>query len=119
MPGAYYFLGETQLPPIQGLRDAGVPIAIATDLNPGSSPVCSLLFTLNLACVQFALTPEEALKGVTCHAAMALGLSQSKGVLKVGMDADLVLWEIDHPSELSYGVNMSAPVQVWVGGQHV
>ena len=119
LPGAYYFLGETQLPPIQGLRDAGVPMAIATDLNPGSSPVCSLLFTLNLACVQFALTPEEALKGVTCHAAMALGLSQSKGVLKVGMDADLVLWEIDHPSELSYGVNMSTPVQVWVGGQHV
>jgi len=119
LPGAYYFLGETQLPPIKGLRDAGVPMAIATDLNPGSSPVCSLLFTLNLACVQFALTPEEALKGVTSHAAMALGLSQSKGVLKVGMDADLVLWPIDHPSELSYGVNMSAPDQVWVGGQHV
>lgn len=119
LPGAYYFLGETQLPPIQGLRDAGVPMAIATDLNPGSSPICSLLFTLNLACVQFALTPEEALKGVTCHAAMALGLSQSKGVVKVGLDADLVLWEIDHPSELSYGVNMSTPEQVWVGGQRV
>jgi imidazolonepropionase len=119
LPGAYYFLGETQCPPIEGLREAGVPIAIATDLNPGSSPVCSLLFTLNLACVQFSLTPEEALAGVTRNAAKALALSQCKGMLKAGMDADLVLWRIDHPSELSYGVNMSAPVQVWVGGQPV
>lgn len=119
LPGAYYFLGETQKPPIQALRDAQVPLAIATDLNPGSSPVCSLLFIMNMACVEFALTPEEALAGVTRNAAAALGLQDSKGQIRAGMDADLVLWQIDHPAELSYGVNMSRPHQVWVGGENV
>jgi len=119
LPGAYYFLGETQKPPIRELRQADIPLAIATDLNPGSSPVCSLLFIMNMACVQFALTPEEALRGVTGNAAMALGLQDSKGLIRPGMDADLVLWHIDHPAELSYGVNMSKPAQVWVGGMAV
>lgn len=119
LPGAYYFLNETQKPPVQGFRDAGVPMAIATDLNPGSAPICSLLLTMNMACVQFALTAEEALAGVTRHGAKALGLGQTKGMIKAGMDADLVLWCIDHPSELSYGVNMCTPDQVWMAGQHV
>lgn len=119
LPGAYYFLNETQKPPVQGFRDAGVAMAIATDLNPGSAPICSLLLTMNMACVQFALTAEEALAGVTRHGAKALGLGRTKGMIKAGMDADLVLWSIDHPSELSYAVNMCTPDQVWVAGQHV
>lgn len=119
LPGAYYFLNETQKPPVQGFRDAGVAMAIATDLNPGSSPICSLLLVMNMACVQFGLTPEEALAGVTRHGAKALGLGQTKGMIKAGMDADLVLWEIEHPSELSYGVNMLTPDRIWRAGQHV
>jgi len=119
LPGAYYFLGETQLPPVGKLRDSAVPLAVATDLNPGSSPICSLLFTMNMACVEFALTPEEALAGVTRNAAMALGLEESKGVIRAGLDADLVLWQIDHPAELSYGINMSKPDRIWVGGENV
>jgi len=119
LPGAFYFLGETKHPPVQSLRDMGVPIAIATDLNPGSSPICSLLFTLNLACVQLGLTPEEALTGVTRHAAKALGLEGSKGIIKAGYDADLVLWDISHPSELSYGVNMNKPIRIWRAGEYV
>ena len=102
---------------LPGFRSVGM--AIATDLNPGSSPICSLLLIMNMACVQFALTPEETLGGVTRHAARALGLGRSKGMIRAGMDADLVLWNIDHPSELSYAVNMSIPAQVWVAGQHV
>jgi imidazolonepropionase len=101
------------------LRDLQVPLAVATDLNPGSSPVCSLLFAMNMACVEFALTPEEALTGVTRNAAEALGLQDSKGQIRAGMDADLVLWPIDHPAELSYGVNMSRPEQIWIGGENV
>lgn len=119
LPGAYYFLNETQKPPVQGFRDAGVAMAIATDLNPGSSPICSLLLVMNMACVQFGLTPEEALAGVTRHGAKALGLGQTKGMIKAGMDADLALWEIEHPSELSYGVNMLTPDRIWRAGQHV
>lgn len=119
LPGAYYFLGETRRPPVEKLRGADVPVAIATDLNPGSSPLCSLLLAMNMACVQFALTPEEALAGVTRNAAAALGLHESKGLIRAGMDADLVLWQIDHPAELSYAVNMSKPVHSWVGGEIV
>ena len=88
LPGAFYFLREKQLPPIAQLRAAGVPIALATDSNPGSSPVTSLLLMLNMACTLFRLTPEEALAGVTRHAATALGLSASHGTLEVGKTAD-------------------------------
>ncbi len=116
LPGAYYFLGETQLPPVEALKAAEVPIAIGSDLNPGSSPICSLLFTMNMACVQFGLTPEDALTGTTRQAAKALGLEKSKGMLREGMDADMVLWPINHPAELSYGVNMTRPAGIWVGG---
>lgn len=106
LPGAYYFLRETKLPPIDALRSAGVPIAIATDHNPGSSPTLSLLLMLNMACTLFRLTPEEAFRGVTVNAARALGLAD-RGRLAPGLRADLAVWDADHPRELAYrfGVN--------------
>jgi len=102
LPGAFYFLGETKVPPIEQLREYKVPIAIATDCNPGSSPCTSILLMLNMACTQFSMTPEEALMGVTRYAAQALGLQNSHGQLKVGMQADLVHWSIDAPEDLAY-----------------
>lgn len=102
LPGAYYFLRETKLPPIAALREAGVPIAIATDHNPGSSPTLSLPLMLNMACTLFRLTPEEALAGATRHAATALGLGASHGQLRAGYRADFALWAVDHPNELAY-----------------
>lgn len=106
LPGAYYFLRETRLPPVDALRAAGVPIAIATDHNPGSSPALSLLLMLNMACTLFRLTPEEAFAGITVHAARALGLAD-RGRLATGLRADLVIWDAEHPRELAYrfGVN--------------
>ena len=101
LPGAFYFLRETRLPPISQLRAAGVPMAIATDCNPGSSPCTSLLLMLNMACTLFRLTPEEALAGVTRNAARALGLTD-RGVLAADMRADFVLWDVQSPAELSY-----------------
>ncbi len=101
LPGAYYFLRETQTPPIAALRDAGVPIAIATDHNPGSSPCLSLLLMLNMACTLFRLTPEEAWRGITVNAARALGLTD-RGVLAAGRRADFVVWDAEHPRELAY-----------------
>lgn len=107
LPGAFYFLRETQLPPIELLREKGVAMAIATDANPGSSPICSLQLMLNMACTLFRLTPAEALAGVTCNAAKALGLDKQKGKLAVGFDADIALWDIEQPAQLCYqfGVN--------------
>jgi imidazolonepropionase len=107
LPGAFYFLREKQLPPIEWLRSAHVPIAIATDSNPGTSPVTSLLLMLNMACVLFGLTPEEALLGVTRHAAKALDLQQSHGTLELGKVADFVIWDIDHPAELAYFLGLN------------
>ena len=104
LPGAYYFLRETQLPPVQTLRDQGVDMAIASDSNPGSSPVCSLLLMLNMACTKFYLTPAEALRGVTINAAKALGLAKHLGSIEAGKQADLVLWDVKNPAELSYHV---------------
>ena len=101
LPGAFYFLRETRLPPIELLRQYKVPIAISTDCNPGSSPCTSLLLMMNMACTLFRLTPEEALAGVTRNAARALGL-YDRGMLAVGKRADFVLWDIDHPAALSY-----------------
>lgn len=101
LPGAYYFLRETQLPPVDLLRRYKVPIAISTDCNPGSSPCTSILLMLNMACTLFRLTPEEALAGVTRNAARALGL-HDRGVLAAGMRADFVLWNVAQPAELSY-----------------
>jgi imidazolonepropionase len=103
LPGAFYFLRETKLPPVALLREHRVPIAISTDCNPGSSPCTSLLLMLNMACTLFRLTPEEALAGVTRHAAAALGL-RDRGVLAAGMRADFVLWDVQRPAELSYAI---------------
>jgi imidazolonepropionase len=107
LPGAYYFLRETKAPPIALLRQYGVPIALATDLNPGSSPAHSLLLMLNMACTLFYMTPEEALAGVTRNAAQALGC-KDRGMLKENYRADFVLWDIDQPAELSYGFGLNS-----------
>ncbi|MGQ9896454.1 MAG: imidazolonepropionase [Acidobacteriota bacterium] len=118
LPGAFYFLRETQRPPVSALRAAGVPMAIATDHNPGSSPTLSLLLMLNMACTLFQLTPEEALRGVTLWAAQALGLAD-RGVLAVGKRADFVVWPLAHPRELAYWFGGCRPQQVIVGGKEV
>lgn len=117
LPGAFYYLQETQKPPISALRKAGVPMAVATDLNPGTSPMASLLLAINQSCVLFGLSPEEALTATTRHAAQALGLQDHKGQLKVGYAADLALWNVDHPSELCYSLNMHKPSTVWHAGK--
>ena len=101
LPGAYYFLRDTTLPPVPALREAGVPMAIASDHNPGSSPCLSLPLMLNMACTLFRLTPEEALAGVTLHAARALGLAD-RGTITPGTKADLACWDIAAPAELAY-----------------
>jgi imidazolonepropionase len=102
LPGAFYFLRETKQPPVDLLRRAGVPIAVSTDHNPGSSPGLSLLLMLNMACTFFRLTPEEALAGGTVHAARALGLQGTHGQLKAGFQADFVVWDVAAPNELAY-----------------
>jgi imidazolonepropionase len=104
LPGAFYFLRETQMPPVQALRAAGVKIALATDCNPGTSPLTSLLLTMNMGCTLFRLTPLEALQGVTCHAAQALGTSSISGTLEVGKMADFILWKIQRPADLAYHI---------------
>ncbi len=101
LPGAYYYLRDTNLPPVQALREAGVPMALATDHNPGSSPCLSLLLMLNMACTLFRLTPEEAWRGVTVNGARALGL-QDRGSLAPGQRADFAVWNAEHPRELAY-----------------
>ena len=106
LPGAFYTLRETQAPPIDLFREHGVPIALATDINPGSSPLHSLLLALNMGCTLFRLTPEEALRGVTINAALALGLSDT-GLIKKGMRADLVVWDVKHPAELAYRIGFN------------
>lgn len=102
LPGAFYFLRETRIPPIALFRQYKVPIAIATDCNPGTSPIVSLLSILNMACTLFRMTPEEALLGVTWNAAKALGLQKDYGSLEVGKMADFVIWDIESPAELAY-----------------
>jgi imidazolonepropionase len=103
VPGAYYFLRDTQTPPIELMRKHKVPIAIASDCNPGSSPAVSLLLIMNMACTLFRMTPAETLAGVTRNAARALGLDD-RGVLAAGKRADFVLWDIAHLAELSYWI---------------
>ena len=106
LPGAFYFLRETQQPPMDALRKHGVKIAIASDLNPGTSPALSLRLMMNMACTLFRMTPQEALAGVTLHAATALGMGETHGSLEPGKVADFVAWNIDRPADLSY----------WLGG---
>ncbi|EJO4031843.1 imidazolonepropionase, partial [Vibrio cholerae] len=107
LPGAFYFLRETQKPPIEWLRQYRVPMAISTDLNPGTSPFADLSLMMNMGCTLFGLTPEETLRGVTCHAAQALGYAANRGQIVEGYDADLAIWNIEHPAELSYQVGVS------------
>lgn len=116
LPGAYLTLRETRLPPLQSLREHGVAIAIATDCNPGTSPVCSLLATMNLATSVFRLTPEECLAGVTRNAAKALGMSADRGTLEPGKRADIAIWDIDHPQELSYWLGLNRLSRLMLGG---
>lgn len=118
LPGAFYYLGETCRPPVDALADAGVPLAVATDHNPGSSPVLSLLAALNQACVLFGLHPEQALRGATVHAARALGLDD-RGTIVAGQRADLALWAIEHPAELAYWLGANPCVGSWVAGRQV
>ncbi|MES2972036.1 MAG: imidazolonepropionase [Pseudomonadota bacterium] len=110
LPGAFYFLRETRLPPVELLREYRVPLAISTDCNPGSSPCTSLLLMLNMACTLFRLTPEEALAGVTRNAAQALGL-KDRGVLAPGLRADFVLWDVPRPASLSYAIGANPRIQ--------
>jgi imidazolonepropionase len=107
LPGAFYTLRETQMPPVGALREAGVAIALATDCNPGSSPMTSLLLTLNMGATLFRLTPEEALAGVTREAARALGLADDLGTLEAGKIADLAVWDVETPAELTYRIGFN------------
>lgn len=112
LPGAFYALRETKLPPIDLLRRHGVPIAISSDLNPGTSPALSLRLMLSMACTLFRLTPEESLAGATAHAAKALGLQATHGTLEAGKYADFVAWEVQHPAELAYWIGGDLPKRV-------
>ena len=116
LPGAFYTLRETQLPPVESLRKHGVPIAIATDANPGSSPLTSLLLTMNMSCTLFRMTPEEALAGVTRNAALALRL-EGCGTIETGQRADLSIWDVSHPAELAYRIGFNPLYLRVFGGQ--
>lgn len=113
LPGAFYTLRETRQPPIAALRAAGVPMAVSTDCNPGTSPLDSPLLAMNMACTLFGLTPAEALAGMTSHAARALGLAD-RGTLEVGKRADLALWDIELPAELAYRMGARPLIRRWV-----
>ncbi|WP_374526253.1 imidazolonepropionase [Sphingopyxis sp.] len=116
LPGAYYFLRETKLPPVAALRAAGVPIALATDCNPGTSPLTSILLTMNMAAVQFGLTVDECLLGVTRHAAKALGMQGEAGTLEVGKHCDLAIWDIERPADLVGRIGFNPLHQrIWMG----
>lgn len=117
LPGAYYVLRETQLPPITALREQRVPIALASDANPGSSPVHSLLLIMNMACTLFRLTPAEALRGVTLNAARALGLDNDIGSLEIGKQADIVMWDVNRPAMLSYRLGVNPCIGVMRAGE--
>lgn len=116
LPGAFYTLRETKAPPIALLRQHGVPMAVSTDMNPGSSPMTSLLLTMNMACTLFRMTPEEALRGATQHAARALGLGDS-GMLAPGLRADMVVWNAETPAELAYRIGFNPIHQRIIGGR--
>lgn len=119
LPGAFYLLRETQYPPLLSLQKHGVPIALSTDLNPGTSPMLSLRLVMNMACTLFALTPEQALAGVTLHAAQALGIADQYGSLEIGKQADFLVWKIEHPAEISYWLGGDLSKRVIRHGQEV
>jgi len=116
LPAAFYTLRETRLPPLDRFRAHGVPLAVATDVNPGTSPVLSLRHAMNMACTLFRMTPEEALRGTTVNAARALGLAD-RGTLEAGKRADFVVWDIDHPAELCYWIGGALARRVCAGGK--
>ena len=118
LPGAFLCLRETRLPPIESLRTHGVPMAVSTDCNPGTSPLLSLRLAMNLACTLFRLTPEEALRGATLYAARALGL-KDRGALRPGLRADVAIWPLQDPAELSYWLGGAGPERLYVGGAPV
>jgi imidazolonepropionase len=115
LPGAFYALRETQVPPVDAFRAQGVPMALATDMNPGTSPLTSILLAMNMGCTLFRLTPDEALLGVTAHAARALGLDDC-GRLAVGLRADLAAWDVGEPAELSYRIGFNPLHRRWFAG---
>ncbi|WP_296819721.1 amidohydrolase family protein, partial [Brevundimonas sp.] len=119
LPGAYYFLKDKTPPPVQALRDAAVAMAVATDCNPGTSPLTSPLLAMNMACTLFGLTPEEALAGFTRHAAAALDLADEAGTLAVGKAADLAVWNIDELAELAYWLGAAPLEQRWLAGRRL
>jgi imidazolonepropionase len=112
LPGAYYFLREKQKPPVEALRTAGVPMAVASDLNPGTSPFASLRLAMNMACVLYGLSPEEALAGATREAAKALGRANQLGTLEVGKQADFLIWDVTHPAEIVCELGVNPLVEV-------
>ncbi len=116
LPGAFYFLREKQLPPIERMRPLGMAMAVSSDCNPGTSPLASLLTAMNMACVLFRMTPTEVLHGVTRHAAKALGLAHDRGVLRVGLRADLAIWRLRHPQQLCAEIGRHQPVEVLAAG---
>jgi imidazolonepropionase len=116
LPGAFYVLRETQLPPLDALRSHKVPIAVSTDCNPGSSPLTSLLLAMNMACTLFRMTPFETLAGVTTHAARALGLAREIGTIEKGKIADIALWDVNHPAELSVNLGLNPCAGVMSAG---
>ncbi|HST27146.1 MAG TPA: imidazolonepropionase [Rudaea sp.] len=118
LPAAFYVLRETKLPPLAQFREHGVPLAVASDVNPGTSPLMSLRGAMNMACTLFRMTPEEALRGVTVNAARALGLDD-RGTLEAGKRADFVVWDVDHPAELSYWMGGNFAQRVIAGGLDV
>jgi imidazolonepropionase len=119
LPGAFHYLKETRVPPVTLFRQLEIPMAVSTDLNPGSSPVFSMLPVLNMACLLFGLTCEEALAGATIHGAAALGLADRKGSLEPGKDADFVIWDVDTPADLCYLSGVTPLKQVVIGGNTV
>ena len=119
LPGAFLTLGQTQLPPVDLLREEQVPIAVATDCNPGTSPVCSLRSAMNLATSLFKLTPEECLAGTTREAARALGLLHDRGTLQTGKRADIAVWNIGHPRELTYWLGLNELSDLFIGGREI
>ena len=116
LPGAFYALSETKKPPVEPLRRYGVPMAVATDCNPGTSPVLSPTLMLTMACTLFRLTPEEALAGMTVHAAKALGLEKEIGTIAAGKAADLCVWRVGRPAELAYWIGHPGPEKRIVAG---
>ena len=118
LPGAFYTLRETQMPPIELFRKHGARMAVATDSNPGSSPMTSLLLAMNMAATLFRLTPEEALRGVTLNAAKALGLDSQKGSITAGKQADLAVWRVQHPAELTYRIGFN-PIEMSIHGGNI